>query len=410
MSVSGPESLPGPTNIYNEILVESERQHRLVSVHWELTYRCNEKCAHCYLDVFAPSANVPGELTTAECLHIIDQMTALGVLNLTLSGGEILVRSDFFEIAEYARSKRFLLRLFTNGILMKPEVADRIASLHPYAVEISLYSAHPEVHDAITQRRRSWELTTRALRLLHERDIRTLVKTPVMRENVHELDELKALAKELGAQFKYDITITPKDTGGLSPLEHRLDFDDLVELFRKEIDPSVWLGRTVTDDTRTCGIGQYAVAIDPYGNVFPCLQTRFNAGNLRDKSLQEIWQSSPVWQQLGRMSLGELPVCRTCELRTLCVRCHGLALAEDGDLRGPALVNCRQALARRQVLVEQGELPADFPIPAHLQAVAAETIREQNTADSLAPSNFISVSGLDIVGRAAIAGANATIP
>src|SRR5581483_9926547 len=59
------------------------------------------------------------------------------------------------------------------------------------------------------------------------------------------------------------------------------------------------------------------------------------------------------------------------ELLNLCVRCHGLAQVEDGDLRGPALANCREALARRQVLVEKGTLPADYPIPAHLRDYAA---------------------------------------
>lgn len=368
MSVSGPESQPAVSNPYNEILAQSERQHRLLSVHWELTYRCNEKCSHCYLDVFAPNAKVPGELSTEECFRVIDQMAELGVLNLTLSGGEILVRRDFFQIAEYARSKKFLLRLFTNGILIKPEVADRIAALHPYAVEISLYSARPDVHDEITQRKRSWELTTRALRLLSERGIRTLIKTPLMRENVRETDAIEALAKELGAQFKYDITITPKDSGGLEPLKHRLTYAELVEFFRHHIDSSLWVDRAVTDETRTCGITLKALSIDPYGNVFPCLQTRTNAGNLREESLREIWQSSPVWQELGHLTLGELPVCRTCELRTLCVRCHGLAASEDGDLRGPALVNCREALARRQALIDRGDLPANYPIPAHLQA------------------------------------------
>ncbi len=404
MSVSGPESQPDSSNLYNEILSESDRRHRLLSVHWELTYRCNEKCTHCYLDVFTPNANVPGELSTEECLGIIDQMTELGVLNLTFSGGEILVRRDFFRIAEYARSKRFLLRLFTNGILIKPEIADRIAALHPYAVEVSLYSAKPEVHDAITRRKRSWELTTRALRLLNERGVRTMVKTPLMRENVCELNEVRAIAKELGAQFRYDVTITPKDTGGLEPLKHRISYDDMVEVFRKEVDSSVWLERKITDETHTCGIARSAMAIDPYGNVIPCLQTRFIAGNLRDRSLREIWQSSPVWQELGHLTIGELPICRTCELKTLCLRCHGLALLETGDLRGPALANCRAALARCQVFVEKGFLPADYPIPAHLQTCVASLASDQADLPKVF-GEFISMSQLNHVQHSAAANA-----
>lgn len=396
MSVDGPESNPAP-NLYNDILAKTQKRHRLVTVHWEMTYRCNEKCSHCYLDVFAPHADVPGELSTEECFRLLDEMAELGVLNLTLSGGEIFVRRDFFEIAEYARSKKFLLRLFTNGIMIKPEIADRIAALHPYALEISLYSVNPAVHDRITRLNRSWDLTMRAIRRLRERNLRVVIKTPVMRENAHELDELKALANDLGAQFRYDITITPKDTGSLEPLKHRITYQDLVSLFRKEIDASFWIDRKVTDDHHTCGISMNSLAIDPYGNVFPCLQTRFNAGNVRVSSLKTIWESSPVWKQVSNLTLGELPVCRKCELNAMCVRCHGLALAEDGDLRAPAMVNCREALARRQALIDRGELNADYPIPAHLRDYVLQV--ESGTDTLAGPNlNFIPLSALTRTG------------
>ncbi|MGB8643707.1 MAG: radical SAM protein [Anaerolineae bacterium] len=389
MSVDGPMTGMPETTLYDEIVTRTQRQHRLFTAHWELTYRCNEKCTHCYLDVFAPHADVPGELTTEECFRVMDELAALGALNLTFSGGEVLVRRDFFQLAEYARRKGFLLRLFTNGILINAAVADQIAALHPYAIEISLYSINPETHDAITQLKRSWELTTRAIRLLRERGVRVVIKTPVMRENAHELQELKQFAAELGAQFRYDITVTPKDSGMLDPLKHRLTDEDLLHVMRQEINSHYAL-RTVTDESRTCGITLNSVAIDPYGNVMPCLQVRSVAGNVRRQSMREIWEHSDVWQNLGGLTLSELPVCRTCELRSFCVRCHGIALAEDGDLRAPALVNCREALVRRQVLIEKGVLPPDHPIPAHLQGYVSG-VRPERTAR---PANFIPLSAL----------------
>src|SRR5919205_905256 len=144
-----------PASVYEQLLAGNESRHRLFTAHWELTYRCNEQCSHCYLEVLPANAEVPGELTTAECFRVIDELVELGTMNLIFSGGEILARRDFFQIAEYARAKRLLLRLFTNGILITPCVADRIAALHPYAVEISLYSASPQTHDRITERERS---------------------------------------------------------------------------------------------------------------------------------------------------------------------------------------------------------------------------------------------------------------
>lgn len=367
MSIETSSSGPASPISYARLVASTQETHRLFSVHWELTYRCNERCSHCYLNVLPPGANVPGELTTEECLRVIDQLAEAGALNITLSGGEILVRHDLFEIAEYARAKRFLLRLFTNGTLIRPAVADRIAGLHPYAVEVSIYGADAETHERITRLPRSFELTINAVRMLRERGLRVVMKTPLMRENVRHYRAIEALAAGLGARFRYDITITPKDTGGLSPLRHRMTDEDLLWLFRETLVPSLWTDRNVTDESRTCGIARNAVAIDPFGNVFPCLQVRALAGNVRDKSIKELWEASPIWQELGSLTLGGLPVCRTCELRNFCVRCHGLAQMEVGDLRRPALVNCREALARRQVLSEIGLLPVGPPIPAPLR-------------------------------------------
>jgi radical SAM protein with 4Fe4S-binding SPASM domain len=367
MSVEGPESGPRSDNPYQQLLGDMRKQRRLFSVHWELTYRCNERCTHCYLDVLKPNAPAPGELNTEQCLAVIDQLAELGVMNLSLSGGEAMVRKDFFTIAEYARSKRFVLRIFTNGLLINAAAADRIAALHPYAVEISLYGADAATHDAITLVPRSFELTLRAFRLLQERGVRTNMKVPLMHENVRQLHQLAALAAGVGAILRTDPNITPKLTGERSPLRHRLTDEDLLWLTRETMNPAHWPDKPPPLDAHTCGISQLALVIDPHGDVFPCVEVRVAAGNVLRDSLATVWRTSPVFQEMGRLTVGELPVCRSCPLRAFCTRCHGLALNEEGDLRLPALANCRATLVRRQVLVERGVLPANYPVPAHLQ-------------------------------------------
>jgi len=349
-----------PENRYREIVGKAQRQRRLFSAHWEVTYRCNESCTHCYLDVLPPGAQAPGELTTDECQDILDQLATEGVLNLTFSGGEILVRRDFFEIAEYARKRGFALTLYSNGILIKPAVADRIAALHPLRVELSLYGARAETHDRITLRPRSFELTTRACRLLIERGVRVMLKAVLMHENAYELHDIRNLAAEVGADFKYDMTITPKDTGDLSPLAHRMTDDDLLWVFRETIDEraaDLWrhkLSSQLGQNHRFCGITLSSLLIDPYGEVYPCVQTRISAGNLRQQSVRRIWRESPVWEQLGNLTLENLPVCSTCELKSYCTRCHGLAMVADGDLHTCASICKREARLRRQVLQEKG--------------------------------------------------------
>jgi radical SAM protein with 4Fe4S-binding SPASM domain len=342
----------GAANPYIAILAKSEKQHRLVSVQWELTYRCNERCTHCYLDVLAPGAKVPGELSTAECKRVLDELAALGALTVTFSGGEALVRSDFFEIAQYARKKGFAVRLFTNGILIKAEVADKIAAVRPVVVELSVYGVDAATHDGLTMIRGSFDLTMRAFDLLRARGVRTILKAPIMRENFRQMSALRDLALEKGANFQYDLTIVPKHTGDRSPLQHRLTDDELLELFRRELTVDGWTLAPYKDSYRFCGIGLTSITIGPYGDVYSCVGARVSAGNVREQPLAEIWRA-PVWQELSQLTLVNLPVCASCELRQYCVRCHGTAAFEDGDMTGCSSVAYREARLRRQALREK---------------------------------------------------------
>ncbi len=117
-----------------------------ISVHLDITYRCNERCVHCYLD-----HDDHGEMSTEEIKNILDQLCDAGVLLLTLSGGEVLMRRDFFEIVEYARRLQFNVKIKTNGVMIKTAEAQRMRQLGIEQIQISVYSHRPEVHDAITK-------------------------------------------------------------------------------------------------------------------------------------------------------------------------------------------------------------------------------------------------------------------
>src|SRR3981081_2528392 len=114
-----------------------------ISVHLDITYRCNERCVHCYLD-----HEDHGEMTTAEIKDILNQLSDAGVFFLTLSGGEVLMRRDFFEIVEHARRLLFNVKLKTNGVMIRESEARRLRELGVEQVQISVYSHRPEVHDA----------------------------------------------------------------------------------------------------------------------------------------------------------------------------------------------------------------------------------------------------------------------
>lgn len=339
-------------NAYDRIVQNTQKRHRLFSVHWELTYRCNERCTHCYLDVLPPGARVPGELSTQEACDLVDQIAELGALTITFSGGEVFLRSDLFDIVDYARTRGFAIRYYTNGIMVKPELADKIAATRPILVEISLYSANPTVHDTITQIPGSHALTLRAIDLLTQRGVRCMIKTPLMRENIHDLDGLRAIAAQYGIRFAYDPTVVSKHTGDPSPLRHRPQDDEWLAFMRRTVTPETWNIPPSDDHFRFCGIGMNGMTIGPLGDIYTCVGARVYAGNIRRQSLADIWHNSPVWQETASLTLGALPVCATCELQPFCVRCHGAAAFEDGDMLGCSSIAYREARLRRMAYHE----------------------------------------------------------
>jgi radical SAM protein with 4Fe4S-binding SPASM domain len=95
--------------------------------------------------------------------------------------------------------------------------------------------------------------------------------------------------------------------------------------------------------------------IGPYGDIFTCIGARVSAGNVRQESLVKIWTESPVWEETTNLNLANLPVCSTCELRQFCVRCHGTAAFEDGDMLGCSSVAYREARLRRQAYLSNSK-------------------------------------------------------
>ena len=132
-----------------------------LSVHIDVTYRCNERCVHCYLD-----HDDKGEMTTQEIKDVLDQLAEAGVFFLVFSGGEVFMRRDFLELVEYARKLMFNVKVKTNGVMIREKEAARLRQLGVEQVQISVYSHRPEVHDRITKLPGSLNKTIRAIRFL----------------------------------------------------------------------------------------------------------------------------------------------------------------------------------------------------------------------------------------------------
>jgi len=320
-----------------------------LSVQLDLTYRCNERCIHCYLD-----HHDHGEMTTAEIKDLLDQMADAGVFYLTISGGEILMLRDFFVILEYSRLRTFCIKLKTNGILIRKQEADRIKALGVESVQISIYSHVPEVHDAITKLPGSLKQSIEAIRRLRAHGIHVIMANVLMVQNVHDYAGVRALAAELGAQFIMDPTITPMMDGDRSILNLNVDEAALREVFQNEslvggnieefCAPPLAPGEDDMDQL-PCSAGHTACYVSPYGDVYPCVQFPLPSGNVRRMKFVDIWRDSPQLNEVRSIKLRDMPTCSKCTHGGTCTRCPGLAYLE-GNMRGPSYQDCEKSYAR----------------------------------------------------------------
>ncbi len=322
-----------------------------LSVHFDLTWRCNERCIHCYLD-----HDDHGEVTTAEVKDILEQLASAGTFFLILSGGEPLLRKDIFEIVEYARRLMFSVKLKTNGILLGQREAARLRDLALEAVQISVYSHRAAVHDAITKVPGSLERSLAAVRFLRDRGLKVIIAGVLMRQNLEDHKEVQKLAAELGVGFQLDPTITPKLDGDISILDLRIPNSALPELFRDSSlvnDVDEFCATSEVDasalEALPCSAGHTACYISPYGDVFPCVQFPLPSGNLRQQSFLDIWRGSPELQEVRGIRMSDLHTCTSCGNVANCSRCPGLAYME-GDMRGPSSADCDKSFARTGIL------------------------------------------------------------
>ena len=304
-----------------------------INAHFELTHNCNLKCVHCYI----VKDNARAELTYFEIRDLLDQLADAGCLWLTLSGGEVLARNDFFDIAFYAKTKHFALRILTNGTLIDKTAADKIAELAPVAVDISLHGATARTHDAITQTNGSFAQTSRAIELLDALNIRVILKTTLMKPNIHELEAVFRLSQDLGLEHQFDMQICPKDNGSLTPTRHQLDRDQLLEYLLTDIPKTVDYVEeepiSAARQASTCSPATNSCAISAYGDVRPCSILPLCLGNIREERFLKIWHSSnPELRKLRQVrQYQDLRPCSHCDLVFHCRRCHGLAQLFEGD-------------------------------------------------------------------------------
>jgi AdoMet-dependent heme synthase len=323
-----------------------------ISVQLDVTYRCNERCVHCYLD-----HEDHGEMTTAEIKHLLDEMADAGVFILTLSGGEIFLRKDFFELLEYARELMFCVKLKTNAILIREREAARIHELGVQSIQISVYSHRPEVHDAITLVPGSLKRSLDAIQFLKSQGLRVIMANVLMVHNMVDYPGVRALAAELGVECTLDPTITPMMDGDRSVLSLGVDQSALRNVFRDaslvgDVEEYCAVSTKLDEsalENLPCSAGHTSCYVSPYGDVFPCVQFPLPTGNVRTQRFIDIWRHSDTMNDVRSIRMKDLTTCTSCSHVSSCSRCPGLAFME-GNMRGPSSADCERSFARTGVL------------------------------------------------------------
>ena len=323
-----------------------------LSVHLDITYRCNERCEHCYLE-----HDGQDELTTAEIRGLVDQLAEAGVFFLTISGGEPLLRPDCFEIIAHARSLGFNVKLKTNALLIREREAALLRELNVHQIQVSVYSHRPEIHDAVTKVRGSLHRTLAAIRRLRLYGLRVTIANVLMRSNHQDREGVRMLAQELGADYTLDPTITPMMNGDHGVLRLRLPSTDLRNVFQDSNSvgdvasfcaPPAPVDATVLDGY-PCSAGHTACYITPQGDVYPCVQFPLPCGSIRRQSFIDIWKNSSQLHEVRSIRGRDLPTCSSCSHLGTCTRCPGLAFME-GNMRGSSSADCEKSFIRTGVV------------------------------------------------------------
>lgn len=319
-----------------------------LSVHLDVTYRCNERCVHCYLD-----HDDHGEMTTVEIKDVLTQLSEAGVFFLTISGGEVLMRRDLFDILEFARGLLFNVKLKTNGVMIREQEAKRILELGVEQVQISVYSHLAEVHDAITKLPGSLKRTIEAIRFLRSQGLKVTIANVLMSGNLGDYEGVSTLAKELGATYTVDPTITPKMDGDRSILRLNVGASVLNQIFRDpnlvgDVEEFCAPPPPPDEDVMegyACSAGHTACYISPYGDVYPCVQFPLPSGNVRTQKFLDIWRNSAQLKEVRSIRVKDLSTCSSCAHAGTCTRCPGLAYLE-GNMRGPSTADCQKSFQR----------------------------------------------------------------
>lgn len=336
----------------------------ITNVGFELTYRCSEKCLHCYNigatrnDEETSERGRFDELKIDEYKRIIDEMCDAGLVTATLTGGDPFSHKDVWDILEYLYKKDIAVTIQTNGLLLAKQI-DKLADLYPRMVRVSLYSASPKVHDSITRTHGSWQLSIDVIKNLKVVGVPTSICCVIMRPALKSYLKLKDLGEQLCSPVLFDCGVIDSIEGDVCATRN-------LRLTQKEME-IVLMDKDVLPDPKDyntyatpaphkkgipCLAGKGMFCVTPDGKLTPCISLHMYLGNLKAESFREIVQDNPSLQNLLNASETDYKECGTHEYCKCCSFCAGVSYSEHGNPFEANENNCYVAQCRYSLMMK----------------------------------------------------------
>ncbi len=357
-----------PDQVPSRLLAFAETRRPVIF--WNVTNKCNLACTHCYITA-GPGVDSSHELSLAEAKAFIADLAEMSIPLLLFSGGEPLMRKDFWELAAYATEKGLKTALSTNGTLITKEVAAKIKAAGIEYAGVSLDGANEKTHDAMRNQPGCFKKALQALKNCAEIELKAGIRVTVTRTNYREIGRLLDLSLELNVprfcvywlvpsgrgREIYDIQLEPEETARILDLlyQRARDLDpDKMEILTVDAphDGILLLNKLKEDDSPeydnalkllqytgdSCSAGDRVANVDPTGNVYPCQFAQldeFKIGNIRERKFSELWNDpdNPVLLRFREKTKYLKGKCGYCEYKDLCGGgCRIRAYAQYGDI------------------------------------------------------------------------------
>jgi len=354
--------------------MESERI--IFSFELEITARCNNNCRHCYINLPAKDKRIKQkEMSLAQIKNIVDQAVELGALWCLITGGEPLLREDFFDIYLYLKKKGLLISVFTNATLITEEHIKFFKRYPPRDIEVTVYGTTEETYEKLSRNPGSFDAFMNGLDLLLKSNVRVRFKAIAMRSNAHELTAIFQFCRQRTKDyFRFDPFLHLRFDGNpkrneeikserLTPEEivviekHDPERFNVLEKYCDKLISPASSSHINCNHLFQCNIGTagaFTVGYDGFFRPCSCLWHPDCIRDLKKGALAEIWQNFvPLLVKNMRSNKEEfLKKCRVCPIINLCVWCPARAHLETQELDKPVDYFCKVAHARAESLKE----------------------------------------------------------